>query len=100
MAARRALGRHVPARSIRPPCNWSGPSARGQRTIVADPATGDSNYIAAQWTIPVACNGQMNYSGALSPPSSTSSIVPLAPAGMIPIAYDSQWSILNGVGRL
>ena len=41
----------------------------------------------------------MNYSGALSPPSSTSSIVPLAPAGMIPIAYDSQWSILNGVGQ-
>ena len=68
-------------------------------TIVANPATGDSNYIAAQWTIPVDCNGQMNYSGALSPPSSTSSIVPLAPAGMIPIAYDSQWSILNGVAK-
>ena len=42
-------------------------------TIVADPATGDSNYIAAQWTIPVDCNGQMNYSGAQLPPSSTSS---------------------------
>ena len=41
----------------------------------------------------------MNYSGALSPPSSTSSIVPLAPAGMIPIAYDSQWSIINGVAQ-
>jgi hypothetical protein len=70
---------------------------RGESASVVDtPTTRHGTYISVPWNIPIDCNGEMNYGGAQLLSSSGASVISLAPAGTIPVAYDSQWSLING----